>query len=125
MNNLSKYRVLIGQMYALATAMGVKAEDKWAEVKAFFNSVAYWNFDEKCTGAAPAPATPAKKDDKKPATKKDEKKPAKPAKKDRILQAPVKKDDKKPEEPKKDDKNPAEPKKDDKNPATPAKPATP
>merc|ERR1711904_524231 len=91
MNNLSKYRVLIGQMYALATAMGVKAEDKWAEVKAFFNSVAYWNFDEKCTGAAPAPATPAKKDDKKLAEKKDDKKkPAEPAKKDRILQAPVK-----------------------------------
>merc|ERR1712193_125362 len=101
-------------MYALATAMGVKAEDKWAEVKTFFNSVAYWNFDEKCTGAAPAPATPAKKDDKKPAEKKDDKKPAE--KKDDKKPADTKKDDKKPADTKKDDKNPAE-KKDDKKPA--------
>merc|ERR1712139_67389 len=81
MNNFNKYRTLIADMMKLAKAMGVTAAQEWAKSNQKFYDNREWAFDEKCTGAAPAPATPAKKDDAKPATpaKKDD---AKPAKKD-------------------------------------------
>merc|ERR1712139_691438 len=79
MNNFNKYRTLIADMMKFAREMGVTAAQTWEKDNNNFIQNKDWVFDEKCTGAAPAPATPAKKtDDKKPADAKktDDKKPA-------------------------------------------------